>query len=60
MDTSAVHPVVFDGLDALLVCAAALLAVGAAGIDACGWWRLCSSFCAASDELCSVIALFAC
>ena len=28
-------------------------------IDARGWWRLCTSFRAASDELCGAIALFA-
>ena len=60
-DTPAVHPVAFDVLDASVV-RAALCTVGAAGpsgIDACGWWRLCTSFRAASDELCSAIALFA-
>ena len=28
-------------------------------IYTCGWWRLCTSFCAASNELCGAIALFA-
>ena len=62
MDNPPVHPVVFDALDASVVHAAALRTVGAAGpsgIDARGWRRLCSSFRAASDELCGAIALFA-
>ena len=61
-DTPAVHPVVFDALDASVVRAAALRTMGAAepsGIDARGWRRLCNSFRAASDELCGAIALFA-
>ena len=44
VDTPAVHPVVFNALDASLVCAAVLHTVGAAGqsgIDAHGWRRLC-------------------
>ena len=56
------HPVVFDALDALVVRAAALRTVGAAGlsgVNACEWRRLCTSFHAASDELCAPIALFA-
>ena len=60
-DTPAVHPVVFDSLDDSGVCAAALHTVGAAGpsgIDARGWRRLCTSFCAVSDEFCGAIALF--
>ena len=60
-DTPAVHPVVFDALDASVAHAAALCMVGAAGpsgIDARGWQRLCTSFCAASDELCGAFALF--
>ena len=62
LDTPAVHPVVFNALDASLVCAAVLRTVGAAGpsgIDAHGWRRLCISFHAAFDELCGTIALFA-
>ena len=61
-DTPAVHPVVFDALDASVVRAAALRTMGVAGpsgIDARGWRRLCTSFRAASDELCGAIALFA-
>ena len=61
-DTPAVHSVVFDAFNASVVCAAALRTVGAAGpsgIDAHGWRRLCTSFHAASDELCGAIALFA-
>ena len=61
-DTPAVHPVVYDALDASVVRAAALHRMGAAGpsgIDARGWRRLCTSFRAASDELCGAIALFA-
>ena len=61
MDTPTVHPVVFDALDASVVCAAALCTVGTAGpfgIDAHEWWRLCT-FRAASDECCGAIALFA-
>ena len=62
MDTRAVRPVVFDALDASVVRAAALRTVGAtgpSGIDARGWQRMCSSFRAASNELCGAIALFA-
>ena len=62
VDTPAVHPIVFDALDASVVRAAALRTVGAAGpsgIDARSWRRLCTSFRAASDELCSAIASFA-
>ena len=61
-DTPAVHPVVFDALDASVVRAAALRTMGVAGpsgIDARGWRRLCTSFRAASDELCGANALFA-
>ena len=45
-----------------MVRAAALRTMGVAGpsgIDARGWRRLCTSFRAASDELCGAIALFA-
>lgn len=60
--TPAVHPGVFDALDALVVCAAALHTVDAAGpsgVDTHGWQRLCISYHVASDELYGVIALFA-
>ena len=59
---SAPDPVIFDVLDGPVIKAAALRTSGAAGpsgIDAHGWRRLCSSFCSASDELCSSIALLA-
>ena len=62
LDTPAVHPVVFDTLDASVIHAAALLIVegaGPPGIDARAWQKLCSSYIyAASDELCGAIALF--
>ena len=51
MDTPAVYPVVFDALDDSVIHIAALHTVGAAGpsgIDAHGWWRLCTSFHVAS------------
>ena len=57
-----VHPVIFDALDGPVIKAAALRTSGAAGpsgIDAHGWRRLCSSFCSASEELCSSIAILA-
>ena len=62
MDTPAVHQVIFDALDASVVCAIVLHTVGAvepSGIDACGWQGLCTVFHAASDELCGATALFA-
>ena len=57
-----VHPVIFDGLQGPLVCAAALRTFGAPGpldVDARGWRRLCTSFRSASDDLCEAMALFA-
>ena len=62
VDTPMGHPVVFDALDVSVVRATALRTVGAAGpsgVDAREWRRLCTSFHAASDELCAAIALFA-
>ena len=53
-----VHPVIFDGLQGPLVCAAALQTFSDAspsGVDARGWRRLCTSFRSALDDL----ALFA-
>ena len=57
-----IHHVIFDVLDDPVIKAAALRTSGTAGpsgIDAHGWGRLHSSFCSASDELCSSIALLA-
>ena len=61
-NASEVHPVLFDTLDASAIRSAALRTTGAAGpsgIDAREWRRLCTSFHAASDDLCTAIALFA-
>ena len=57
-----IHPVVFDCIDATTIRAAALRTTGAAGpsgIDAKGWRRLCTSFRAASKDLCHSLALMA-
>ena len=54
------HPVIFDALNASVIRSAALHTNGAAGlsgIDTYGWWRLCTSFGDASDDLCKAIAL---
>ena len=59
MDALAIHAVIFDALDASMILAAALHTVGAAGPSGINACRLCTSFCAASDEFCGAIALFA-
>ena len=57
-----VHPVVFDSIDARAIRFAALNTRGAAGpsgLDAHCWRRLCTSFHAASWDLCHSLALLA-
>ena len=54
-----VHPVVFESIDASVIRSAAMNTTGSAGpsgIDAYGWRRLCTSFKAASSELCHSLA----
>ena len=56
------HNVVFDSLDSSRIKSAALRTSGAAGpsgLDALAWRRLCTSHKAASNELCSALALVA-
>ena len=56
------HPVLFESLDADAIRSAALHTSGAAGpsgLDALAWKRLCTSFKAASYELCLSLALTA-
>ena len=58
-DFPVIHPVVFDQIDASSIRSAALRTKGAAGpsgIDAHGWRRLCTSFKAASMDLCHSLA----
>ena len=58
----AVHPIVFEAIDATTIKTAALRTDGAAGpsgIDARGWRRLCASFHSASIDLCHSLALLA-
>ena len=57
-----VHPTTFDAIDAALFRSIALRTKGAAGpsgLDAYTWRRLCTSFKAASDNLCHSLALVA-
>jgi hypothetical protein len=57
-----IHPVVFDQINATSIRSAALRTKGAAGpsgLDAHCWRRLCTSFKAASDDLCHSLALLA-
>ena len=61
-NSSEVHPVLFDALDAAVIPSAALRTTGAAGpsgIDVREWRRWCTSFHVASNDLCAAIALFA-
>lgn len=58
----AVHPVVFECLDADLIRDAAKHTQGAAGpsgIDAHGWRRICCAFKSASNDICHSLALLA-
>ena len=51
---TSVHPVLFERIDGDLIRTAALRTHGGAGpsaLDASGWWRLCTSFGTAYDEL---------
>lgn len=53
------HPIVFEGIDASLVCSTALNTKGSAwpsGLDAYDWRRLCTSFSRYSDDLCDAVA----
>ena len=61
-DPPDLHPVLFESLDASIIKSAALHISGAAGpsgLDALSWRRLCTSFKAASQELCHSLALTA-
>ena len=61
-DPPIVHHVIFDQIDASSIRSAALSTTGAAGpsgLDAHCWRRLCTSFHAASRDLCHSLALFA-
>ena len=56
---NAVNPILFDSLDADAICQTALhthRAAGPSGLDAYAWRRMCSSFKAASTDLCSALA----
>lgn len=56
---SDVHPVLFESIDASLIRSTALRTSGAAGpsgLDALCWRRLCTSFKAASNDLCQSLA----
>ena len=57
-----VHPIVFESIDATVIRSAAINATGStgpSGLDAHGWRRLCTSFKAASSDLCHSLALVA-
>ena len=59
---SPMHPVIFEQIDASCIRSAALRMKGAAGpsgLDAYCWRRMCTSFKAASNDLCHSLALFA-
>ena len=54
-----VHPVIFESIDAKVICSAALRITGSAGlsgIDAHGWRRMCTSLKGASLDLCNTLA----
>ena len=56
------HPVLFERLDGDMIRSCALRTEGSAGpsgVDASGWRRLCTSFHAASRDLCNSVAAFA-
>ena len=58
----AVHPVIFDSIDANAIRLAALRTEGAAGpsgIDSHGWRRICTAFKSASNDICYSLALLA-
>ena len=62
VDPPVVRPVLFECIDAAMICKAALHTEGAAGpscIDARGWRRICTSFQTASHDLCQSLALLA-
>ena len=62
LSTTSFHPVVFDALDGVAICCAALHTMGAAGpsgVNAFCWQRLCTSFRQTSVDLCSSLALVA-
>jgi len=53
------HQVIFEGLDGAIICNSCHKTEGAAGpsgIDAAGWWHMCTSFQCASTGLCSSLA----
>ena len=61
-ESTDIHPVVFDCIDAAQIRSAALRTNGAAGpsgIDAKGWRRLCTAFKSDSNDLCHSLALLA-
>ena len=54
-----IHPVIFERMDAVLICSIALRTTGAAGpsgLDAHAWRRLCTTFKASSLYLCQSLA----
>ena len=58
-DPPAIHPVVFESIDASMIRLAALKTTGTAGpswLDAANWRRLCTSFKFASSDLCDFLA----
>ena len=59
-DSTPIHPVSFDRVDASSIRSAVLRTTGSAGpsgMDAKGWRRICTSFKGASDDLCHALAL---
>ena len=56
------HPIIVEALNGPMIRSAALRTFGAAspsGVDARSWCRFCTSFHAASNDLCEAMALFA-
>ena len=56
------HPVIFECINGESIRRSALRTNGAAGpsgIDAFGWWRLCTSFRRSSDDLCNSLTCVA-
>ena len=56
------HPIIFEALNGLMIRLASLRTFGAAGhsgVDARSWCCFCTSFHAASNDLCEAMALFA-
>ena len=58
----AIDPIIFDAIDGISICEAALTTTRTAGpssVDAEGWRRLCVSFKSASIDLCEALAALA-